>query len=68
MEKLFEQATQLIKEAEDISKDIFAYNPGSKCKKVPLRNIQYSIASLMREYSILYSKIGKKIKNDPGDT
>lgn len=64
MEKLFKQATQLIKEAEDISKDIFAYNPKSDCKKVPLINIQYSVASLMRKYSILHSKIGEKVKND----
>ena len=64
MEKLFQQATQLIKEAEDISKDIFAYSPGNKCEKVPLRNIQYSIASLMREYSRLYGKVGEKIRND----
>jgi uncharacterized coiled-coil DUF342 family protein len=64
MKKLFQQATQLMKEAEDINKDLFAYSPGSKCKKVPLRNIQYSIASLMREYSRLYAEIGEKIRND----
>lgn len=64
MEKLFQQANQLVKEAENIKEDIFAHSPGSNCKKIPLRNIQYSIASLMREYSRLYGEIGEIIRND----
>lgn len=63
MEHLVKQAQDLVDEAKEIATNLFEYNPGILNKnKMPLRNIQQSVASLMRECGGLFASIGKKIK------
>ena len=64
MEKLYKQAKDLAEDAEMITDNLANYNPGIRKKVVPLRVIQHDIATLMRDYSILYGKVGEKIRND----
>ena len=62
MKEIYEQSKCLAKDAETISDNLASYNPGTRKNVVPLRTIQYDIATMLREYSILYGKIGEKIK------
>ena len=64
IQKIYEQAESLAKEAEIISSNLADHNPGLQKKNVPLETIQHDIASLTRDYSILYSEIGEKIRNE----
>lgn len=62
MKEIYRQSKYLVKDAETISDNLASHNPGTRKKVVPLRTIQCDIATMLREYSILYGKIGEKIK------
>lgn len=62
MKNLSIQVGFLVKDIQAIDKNIAGYNPGLSKEKVPLRTIQYDIASLARGLSILHGKIGEKIR------
>ena len=64
MKKLFEQASQIAKEAQMIADSLAEYNPGLCKHKVPLDVIQYDVASLARELAGLHGEIGGKIRNE----
>lgn len=64
MKKLFEQASQIVTEAQMIADSLAEYNPGLCKNKVPLDVIQYDAASLARELASLHGKIGGKIRDD----
>ena len=64
MEEIYEQSRNLSKDSEMIADNLASHNPGISKKVVPLRTIQCDIATMLREYSILYGKIGEKIKDD----
>ena len=64
MKKLAEQANNLVREMQMVSDSISDYNPGLSKEKTPLHVIQYDLASLEREITALYSKIGDKVRNE----
>ena len=64
MEKLYNQANQSVNDMQIIADNIFDYNSGLCKRKVPLDTIQYDVACLARELTILYTEIGRKIKDD----
>lgn len=64
MKKLYEQASQIVIDAQMIVDNLNGHNPGLSKNRVPLEVIQYDVASLARELAILYGKIGEKIRDD----
>ena len=64
MKKLFEQASQIAKEAQMIADSLAEYNPGLCKNKVLLDVIQYDVASLAQELTRLHGEIGGKIRDD----
>lgn len=64
MRELYEQTNLFIKDVEKIAANLFAYNPGSGQKKVPLENIQHDVATLTKDLTGLYADIGKIIREE----
>jgi len=63
VKKLHKQAKQLTKDAQAIERMIFEYNDGIEAtEKVPLDNIQASIACLCKDYAGLYSDTAQEIR------
>jgi len=62
MKEVFEYSKVLVKDAQKISDELFAYNDGlDNTNKVPLANISHSIATIMYEYSKLRADINERI-------
>jgi len=64
MKRIAEQSAQLVTDAQIIADNLAEYNPGLCKKKVPLQVIQHDLATLMREFAILYGNIGEKVKDE----
>ena len=64
MEKLFLHSQILAKEVQEIPKELFKYSNDKNDSKIPLPVIAHSIATLMRDLSILWADVNEKIRND----
>jgi hypothetical protein len=61
VQRLYEQAKQLVPEGKEIADEIFKHSPGTNGnKKMSIKDIQHLIAVLGKHCAELYGDLGKK--------
>lgn len=70
MKDLYEQSKILAGNAQEIVDQLALHNPGmsTEPKKVPLNTIAHSIATLMRDLSILWTDLNQRFLREENDS